>query len=1134
MMVVFISQCEKKALSRTRRVLDTFANRIGDNTWQTVITEEGLQACKKLLKKTASKSTAVSCHWIRSRHRNELMWIVGNRNKFNAEGIVPVNFTRKKLSQSQWENDWHYLPLIKALVAMAALLHDWGKASVLFQKKLRIFTGKGDPLRHEWVSCLLFNALIQLSGNYQSDEDWLNLLINQNWHEQDLKKILISHISNSEDFKALDKLPPLAQLVSLLIVSHHRLPNIINDDKAKYYKETPRHNLTTLLKSIDVTWGYQNKFDETDYQHRLKQCVEFEHGLLKQSQKWSKQIKKWASRLLQEKTTALKSLEDGSWRVVLHHSRLCLMLGDHYYSSCGHDENWNNITPLIANTIQNTTQPKQQLDEHLVKVSYHALQASQSLSRLTEEMEQACDIRQLKKKSPQGFEWQDMAVSIIKEFKKQKQYNNNTGWFLVNMASTGKGKTIANAKIMQALSENGDSLRYILALGLRTLTLQTGDVYRQQIGINAEDLAILIGSRAVQELHDQAKKDHKETASIEDIGSESFESLLNDEVLYEDMPQADFLNVLFPEKREEKNKAFLYKPVLVCTIDHIMAATETTRGGKYILPCLRLLSSDLVIDEVDDFNGQDLVAIARLVHLAGMLGRKVMISSATIPPDLAEGLFNSYQKGWQLYCAFKQQSNQNIAAMWVDEFKTKIECIPKQNTNHINEDYQKHHKNFVQIRVKKLLKQIIKHKAYIVSCEHLLQQKKQNNSDTEYNIKLNEKYFAIIQQQIKQLHSQHYNIDPRTGKHVSFGVVRIANISPCVALARFLLNADWPDDIAPRIMAYHSRQVLLLRSEQEKHLDSVLTQKEKTGEIPKAFQNSIIRQHLDQTGANNVIFILVATPIEEVGRDHDFDWAVIEPSSYRSIIQLAGRILRHRQLQQDITTANIALMQYNLKGLHQDKVAYCRPGYEMDTGNKKFLLTTKDLQKLIDKEDLIHGINAIPRIQKKQPLQPNSKLVDLEHDVIHYELTDYEAKGPASLNGWLNEVWYLTALPQHFNAFRRSSPEIKLFAIPENKNITFKEKDDFGAYISRYSRYNIELLILSEQEQKYLWLYRDYATILDKISYNIDSVKDKDIDSIDTKNQRENLARWYGEIMFPYYGYGYQFIYSNQFGLVEK
>lgn len=97
MMVVFISKCQKKALNRTRRVLDAFSNRIGDNTWQTVITEEGLIAVKTLLRKTATKNTAVACHWIKSRSRSELAWIVGNRDQFNSQGIVPVNSTTKEL-----------------------------------------------------------------------------------------------------------------------------------------------------------------------------------------------------------------------------------------------------------------------------------------------------------------------------------------------------------------------------------------------------------------------------------------------------------------------------------------------------------------------------------------------------------------------------------------------------------------------------------------------------------------------------------------------------------------------------------------------------------------------------------------------------------------------------------------------------------------------------------------------------------------------------------------------------------------------------------------------------------------------------------------------------------------------------
>lgn len=97
MIVTFISQCEKKALPRTRLVLDAFANRIGDNTWQTVITEDGLAMVKKLLSRTASKSTAVSCYRFHTRKHSELLWIVGNRHKFNEWGWVPVNWTTKEV-----------------------------------------------------------------------------------------------------------------------------------------------------------------------------------------------------------------------------------------------------------------------------------------------------------------------------------------------------------------------------------------------------------------------------------------------------------------------------------------------------------------------------------------------------------------------------------------------------------------------------------------------------------------------------------------------------------------------------------------------------------------------------------------------------------------------------------------------------------------------------------------------------------------------------------------------------------------------------------------------------------------------------------------------------------------------------
>ena len=57
MMVLFTSRSEKKALLTVRRILDQFADRIGNDTWQTIMTQEGVQEVKTLLRRSATKST---------------------------------------------------------------------------------------------------------------------------------------------------------------------------------------------------------------------------------------------------------------------------------------------------------------------------------------------------------------------------------------------------------------------------------------------------------------------------------------------------------------------------------------------------------------------------------------------------------------------------------------------------------------------------------------------------------------------------------------------------------------------------------------------------------------------------------------------------------------------------------------------------------------------------------------------------------------------------------------------------------------------------------------------------------------------------------------------------------------------
>src|SRR5690606_10341428 len=173
MNVLIISQCNKRALTETRRILDQFAERRGDRTWQTAITQDGLTTLRKLLRKTARKNTAVACHWIRGKDHSELMWIVGDASQFNLQGAVPTNTTSRNILRSGDENDWHTGEDIKLLSQMAALLHDLGKASIAFQNRLRKHAAEKNLYRHEWVSLRLFAAFV----GKDDDETWLHRMM---------------------------------------------------------------------------------------------------------------------------------------------------------------------------------------------------------------------------------------------------------------------------------------------------------------------------------------------------------------------------------------------------------------------------------------------------------------------------------------------------------------------------------------------------------------------------------------------------------------------------------------------------------------------------------------------------------------------------------------------------------------------------------------------------------------------------------------------------------------------------------------------------------------------------------------------------------------------------------------------
>jgi CRISPR-associated endonuclease/helicase Cas3 len=940
-------------------------------------------------------------------------------------------------------------------------------------------------LRHEWVSCLLFSAFLT---DYESDESWLQAIIEGKLDDSNLEikdnRHLESKKKDADKGLNLEK-KDAADILTWLILTHHRLPYIKDLENQSY----SFNSISDFFQNVTKEWGYAGgEVSRTDECLKLK-------GYLKDSDRWMKELKKWSKKLKDNLPLLKKSLEDGSYRLLLLYSRTAMMLGDHLYSSQQADSSWCDGI-LYANTETSDKNPrksklKQKLDEHLVGVSQKALEIAHMLPKFESDFEYCSDLDELNKKSKdEKFKWQDKAVSAITPFAKEKQ-----GFFIVNMASTGCGKTLANAKIMNALSNN--KLRYTLALGLRSLTLQTGDEYREKIKLDRTELAVIIGSKSHLELYQHNNQIEMDQDKFH-IGSESLEELSEDYFIDGDVikyAEPHFKTVI----KNKKHEQFLYTPIVVCTIDHIIAASEVTRGGKYILPTIRLMSSDLVIDEIDDFDQEsDLVAIGRLIHLAGMLGRRVMISSATIPPSMAEGYFNAYQEGWKIYSR-TMNLKEGVHCAWVDEFNSSVQIVKE-------DSYKTHHEKFIRNRVAKLMDPktcIIKRKGKIVEVE----------IEDEIDRK---KYFETIKQTIVEQHNRNSNLDQDSGKQISFGMVRTANVEPCIELAKYLIEADFSGNIDLKVMVYHGKQVLLLRSHQERHLDAVLKRHKPGIEEDGVFREEfrIIRKHINDCNKNNIIFLLVTTPIEEVGRDHDFDFAVLEPSSMRSIIQLAGRVMRHREV--EAKEPNISIMQYNLKG--KRKIAYSKPGYE----NLNNSLETHNIKELLQGSDIENHIDSIPRIQNpNEKFKPTQNLISLEHKVIKDCLTDYEATAAKTMQGWLKTCVWMSAASQKLASFRTGDKPLRYYLMPKEdyqENFIFTQKNDSGQHSEQKNK-----IAFSEDEiqSTKLWLQRDYGEILSTIA------EQKEL------TQKEAAEKFGLLEVVEYKDESNQYEYSEQFGLIK-
>jgi CRISPR-associated endonuclease/helicase Cas3 len=194
-----------------------------------------------------------------------------------------------------------------------------------------------------------------------------------------------------------------------------------------------------------------------------------------------------------------------------------------------------------------------------------------------------------------------------------------------------------------------------------------------------------------------------------------------------------------------------------------------------------------------------------------------------------------------------------------------------------------------------------------------------------------------------------------------------------VDVARELIRLGGEAGQHIHLCVYHSRHPLLVRSAIEQRLDRLLNRKN-----PQAiFADPEIRQRLAAIGETDHLFLVLATAVAEVGRDHDYDWAIVEPSSMRSIIQLAGRVRRHRP--EEYLTPNILLLDTNIRHLSSGpgQPAFVWPGFEHQS-EAGFQLKSHRLSEILTPEQL-DNIDASSRIRERSELHSTTSLVDLEH-----------------------------------------------------------------------------------------------------------------------------------------------------------
>ena len=878
--VIAVCRSTKRARTEVARTLDRYFWRIGDRTWRGKASNACLDRVSRELRKKARRNTAVVIHEIRSAHKSRVPIVrIGAKHAFSKTGIAPVSSHPARLAKSVNVSN------SRAVVRIAALFHDLGKATNLFQDKLdRALKGgrpEADAVRHELHSAAVWDHLF----GEETDNGLAQALLDLTPEQIDraceaVPDVLASIFCSPEGklpFSFLKCEDSLSHAIGMLILTHHRLPDGDSDlvtSLAKYHVRRSDGDDRSSLAGCDPA--------DMLVQLKIAPGIPFWH------ESW------WRDALHRD----AGQLQPGTAMIGIDmFPRTALMMGDHLGSS---EKKFSDEMPdHLANTIWKDGQgwrAADSLSQHVRRVhsaARHGVDLFEQYANgfpALDEGEMPADIAFPITSETRRYQWQAETAKAAHALCEA----NEGGFFACLMAGTGTGKT-RGAPTILAAAAFGDTrperqyFRMNLGLGLRVLATQSADEYVSDLGFSNQDISVLVGQAPL--VFSQDKNLEKENED----GSESLIDIpdwLKVEMATGGVPkpgdkrEKDWLRSLslntgkglpaFCERwfskaagsKADTGRRLLAPPIMVGTIDHLMDVA-TPLNSRYILQSLRVATADLILDEIDQFGGEDIAAIGRLVYQTAVAGRRVIIMSATLTPDIASALHTAYRHGWSQFAAVQGLADHVNLLVAGDAHDS---C----RTNAQGESLEDLLKTSTEVTLRALATAKPARRAEILPvCDD---------------------WQDMVDQIDDACHRLHdLNAVELDGFRVSFGMVRMTRIAHVAALAAQLPSGKTGGCI--RVMlCLHSQFPRLHRDWLETRLKRALTRKNDDPDfgLQKLCYDEKLFSRANEMGVRNIEIVLVTSPVIETGNDLDFDWAILDPISTRSIIQAAGRVRRHR------------------------------------------------------------------------------------------------------------------------------------------------------------------------------------------------------------------------------------------------